>query len=133
VVIDGNAVGELKSRVMKERRDLAEDGIIVVSLAITRDGALLAPVSVDSRGFLVQDDRHDVLDEIRAASESALGEFTKKRRLDKLDKEALGKSIKNRIYEVVRRRNASYAVVVPLISVTGDEHGSENWMEKEFF
>jgi ribonuclease J len=136
VVIDGNAVGELKSRVIKERRDLAEDGIIVVSLAITREGELLAPISVDSRGFLVQDEKHDVLDEIRAASESALKEYTKKHKLgklNKLDTEALGKSIKSRIYEVARRRNASYAVVMPLISVAGDEHDSGNWMEREFY
>ncbi|MCL2009890.1 MAG: ribonuclease J [Synergistaceae bacterium] len=132
VVIDGNAVGELKSRVMKERRDLADDGIIVVSLAITRDGALLAPASVGSRGFFAQDERHDVLDEIRAASEKALNEFTKKHKTGKLDAEALGRAVKIRVGEVVRRRNASYPVIMPLISVAGDERDSKNWLEKFF-
>jgi len=133
VVIDGNAVGELKSRVMKERRDLAEGGIIVVSLSITRAGALLAPISVASRGFFAQDERHDVLDEIRTASESVLKEFAKRGKVDKIDAEALGKSIKIRIGDIVRRRNASYAVVMPLVSVAGDERDSANWLEKEFF
>jgi len=129
VVIDGNAVGELKSRVMKERRELAEDGIIVVSMAITRNGALLAPVSVDSRGFFAQDESHDVLNEIRKASELALNEFVKKRRVDTIDTDALSKSVKIRVGEVVRRRNASYAVVMPLVSVAGNGHETSNWMD----
>jgi len=129
VVIDGNAVGELKCRVMKERRELAEDGIIVVSMAVAHDGTLLAPVSVASRGFFAQDDSHDVLDEIRKASELALNEFVKKRRADKIDAEALGKSVKIRVCEVVRRRNASYAVVMPLISVAGGEQSLTNWVD----
>jgi hypothetical protein len=50
-----------------------------------------------------------------------------------LDVEALSKGVKSRVREVVRRRNASYAVVMPLISVAGDHRGSKNWLEKEFF
>jgi ribonuclease J len=130
VVIDGNAVGEIKSRVMKERRELAEDGIIVISAAISRNGALLAPVVVESRGFFAQDDKHDVLNEIRIATENVLNESAKNR---KIDAETLGKSVKIRAGEVARRRNASYAVVMPLISVAGDGRNSGNWIEKEFF
>jgi ribonuclease J len=130
VVIDGNAVGELKSRVMKERRELAEDGIIVVSLAIGEDGTLLAPIAVESLGFFAQDEDNDVLDEIRTVTERVLKEFAGGR---KIDPDAVRKGIKNRVREVVRRRNASYAVVMPLISMTGDSRSAENWLEKEFF
>jgi ribonuclease J len=130
VVIDGNAVGEIKSRVMKERRELAEDGIIVVSLALGEDGALLAPIAVESLGFFTQDEDNDVLDEIRAAAQRVLKEFSGNR---KIDIDAVSKGIKNRVREVVRRRSASYAVVMPLISLTGDNRSSKNWLEKEFF
>lgn len=134
VVIDGNAVGELKSRVMKERRDLAEGGIVVVSMALTQDGTLLAPISVGSRGFFAQDERHDILKEIRTALESALNEFVKRRKNGSdgtIDSEALSRSIKSRVNEVVRRRNASYVAVMPLISIAGDEQGPVNWLERE--
>jgi len=102
----------------------------VVSLAITQEGELLAPISVDSRGFFGQDERHDVLDEINAASEKILNEFAKKR---DVDAQALAKSIKIRISDILRRLNGSYAVVMPLISVAGSERDSVNWLEKEFF
>ncbi|MDR2179454.1 MAG: ribonuclease J [Synergistaceae bacterium] len=130
VVIDGNAFGELKSRVMKERRELAEDGIIVVSLAVKEDGALLAPIAVESLGFFAQDEDNDVLDEIRAVAERVLKESSGGR---KIDVDAVGKGIKNRVRDVIRRRNASYAVVMPLISVTGGSGNTQNWLEKEFF
>jgi hypothetical protein len=70
------------------------------------------------------------LDEIRAAAERVMKEFSGSRMLDV---EALSKGVKSRVREVVRRRNASYAVVMPLISVMGDHRGSKNWLEKEFF
>jgi ribonuclease J len=130
VVIDGNAVGELKSRVMKERRELAEDGIIVVSLALGEDGGLLAPIAVESLGVFAQDEDNDVLDEIRTVTERVLREFSGSR---KIDVDAVSKGIKNRVREIIRRRNASYAVVMPLISVTGNNRNGKNWLEKEFF
>jgi ribonuclease J len=126
VVIDGNAVGEIKGRVMKERLELAEGGIIVISLALGQGGSLLAPVIVESRGFFVQDEDSDVLNEIRSASEKVVKELSGSQMIDA---EALAKGIKNRVREVMRRRNASYAVVLPLISVTGGSRGSKNWFE----
>jgi ribonuclease J len=131
VLIDGNAVGEIKSRVMKERRELAEDGIIAVSASLAQNGALLAPVVVESRGFFFQDEDSAIFDEIRAAVERVFKEFSGGR----IDADALNKSVKSRVREVVRRRSASYAVVMPLISVAGGggQRGGKNWLEKEFF
>jgi ribonuclease J len=135
VLIDGNAVGELKSRVMKERRELAEDGMIVISAALGQDGTLLAPVAVESRGFFVQDEDSGIFDEIRAVTESVLKDFSGKTLKNRTDPEAIGKGIKSRVREIVRRRSASYAAVLPLISVAGAqrEGKGKNWLEKEFF
>ena len=130
ILVDGNAVSELKSQVMKERRELAEDGLIAVALAIDTSGKLMSPISVESRGFFIQDEDKGVLDEIRAAAEKVLKEFSGER---VVDTEALSRGIKGRVREVVRRRSASYAVVLPLISVSGGGRTQKNWIEKEFF
>jgi ribonuclease J len=130
VLIDGNAVGELKSRVMKERRELAEDGIIVISVAMGENGALLAPIVVESRGFFVQDEDSGVLDEIRSAAERVVKEFSGNRRIDS---EGVVKALRIRVREVARRRSASYAVVMPMVSIAGGDRGEKNWLEKEFF
>jgi ribonuclease J len=129
VLIDGNAVGDLKSRVMKERRELSEDGIIAVSASLAQNGTLLAPVVVESRGFFFQDEDSGIFDEIRAAVERVLKEFSGGR----VDVDAVSRSVKSRVREVVRRRSASYAVVMPMISVAGGQHNARTWLEKEFF
>lgn len=115
---------------MKERRELAEDGIIVVSVAMGQNGALLAPIVVESRGFFVQDEDSGVLDEIRIAAERVVKEFSGSR---SVDPDAVSRALKTRVREVARRRSASYAVVLPLISVAGGGRGEKNWLEKEFF
>jgi hypothetical protein len=52
----------------------------------------------------------------------------------RVDAEAVIKSVKSRVREVVRRRSASYAVVMSLISVAGERQRSgKTWLEKEFF
>ncbi|MDR3230287.1 MAG: ribonuclease J [Synergistaceae bacterium] len=130
VLIDGNVAGQLRSCVMKERRELAEDGIIVVSVAMGQNGALLAPIVVESRGFFVQDEDSGVLDEIRIAAERVVKEFSGSR---SVDPDAVSRALKTRVREVARRRSASYAVVLPLISVAGGGRGEKNWLEKEFF
>ena len=131
VLIDGNSVGEIKSCVMKERRELSEDGIIVLSVALEQNGTLAAPILVESRGFFIEDEDKGVLDEIRAATEKVLKEFVGSRAIDP---EAVAKGVKSRVREVVRRRSASYAVVMPLISIAGGgKHNTTNWLEKEFF
>ncbi|MDR1742143.1 MAG: RNase J family beta-CASP ribonuclease [Synergistaceae bacterium] len=145
VLIDGNAVGEIKSRVMKERRDLAEDGIIVVSLALSEDGTLLAPIAIESRGLFAGDDAN-VFAEVEKAVLKALkdissphsrtrsaprtgrqGKSTPRSQSARsshaisLDVEAVSRSVKSRVSDVLRRRSSSYAVVLPLISVQGGE------------
>lgn len=131
VLVDGNAVGEIKSQVMKERRELAEDGVIVLSITLNPSGKLLAPIVADSKGFFIQDEDKGVFDEIRAAAARVLREY-EGGRLPEL--ENLERAIRSRVREVIRRRSASYAVVMPLISISETGIPKEaTWMEKEFF
>jgi len=131
VLVDGNAVGGLKSTVMKERRDLAEDGVLVIAAALDSRGALMVPLSLETQGVFISDDRKRVFDEIRAAAERVLKEFAG---APNIDAEAVARGIRSRVRDVLRRRSSSYAVVLPIVSIAGQESSSdETWLEKEFF
>ena len=131
VLVDGNAVGGLKSTVMKERRDLAEDGVLVIAAALDSRGALMAPLSLETQGVFISDDRKRVFDEIRAAAERVLKEFAG---APNIDAEAVARGIRSRVRDVLRRRSSSYAVVLPIVSIAGRESSTdETWLEKEFF
>ena len=131
VLVDGNAVGGLKSTVMKERRDLAEDGVLVIAAALDSRGGLMAPLALETQGVFISDDRKRVFDEIRAAAERVLKEFAG---APNIDAEAVARGIRSRVRDVLRRRSSSYAVVLPIVSIAGQESSSdETWLEKEFF
>lgn len=131
VLVDGNAVGGLKSTVMKERRELAEDGVLVIAAALDSRGALMVPLSLETQGVFISDDRKRVFDEIRAAAERVLKEFAG---VPNIDAEAVARGIRSRVRDVLRRRSSSYAVVLPIVSIAGQESSSdETWLEKEFF
>ncbi|MBQ7263121.1 MAG: ribonuclease J, partial [Synergistaceae bacterium] len=131
VLIDGNAVGGLKSEVMRQRRDLAEDGVLVVAAALDGKGALLAPLAIETQGVFISEDRKHLFEEIRAAAERGIKDVVGKR---PLDVDAVAKVIRSRARDILRRHDSSFAVVMPVISVAGLEaHDDDTWIEKDFF
>ena len=61
--VDGLAVGDIRDASLRDRRHLAEDGVLIVVATIaTRDGGQLTPPEVIARGFAGGD---EVLDEAR--------------------------------------------------------------------
>ena len=130
VIIDGNAAGSIKSEVMKERREIAEDGVLVVAASVDDKGNLLAPVAIETQGVFISDDNKQVFNELYAASERAIQELAGKR--PNID--AIKKAIKARVRDVLRKRNSSFAVVLPVISMKRPKYYDDNnFFEKDFF
>ena len=116
---------------MKERRELSEDGVLVVAAALDAKGKLLAPLAIETQGVFISEDRGKIFDELRAAAERGIREFAGKR---SIDTEAVARVIRGRVRDVLRRHNSSYAVVMPVISVAGQARDvDDTWLEKEFF
>jgi len=111
--IDGNAAGSIKSDVLKERREIAEDGVLVVAASVDDRGNLLAPVAIETQGVFISDDTKGVFNELYAASEQAIQELAGRR----ANVDAIKKVIKTRVRDVLRKRNSSFAVVLPVVSV----------------
>lgn len=127
VIVDGNAAGSIKSEVLKERREIAEDGVMVIAVTVDDKGNLAAPVAIETVGVFIADDSGDVFKEIYAVSENTVSELSGKR----ANPEALRRAIRARVRDVLRKRDSSFAVVLPVISVK--PVSDENVYEKEFF
>ena len=68
VLIDGTRVGEVGDEVLRDRRHLAADGLVVPVVAINRQtGAVEALPEIIARGFVTDGESDDVLGEGRAA------------------------------------------------------------------
>ncbi len=67
IYVDGLGVGDVGTTVMRERQNLAEDGIVVVTLVIdSYTGEYLAGPTITSRGFVYMKDAEDLLEEATA-------------------------------------------------------------------
>lgn len=66
ILVDGIGVGDIDADVLRERRLLADDGVVSIVLAADSDSAeLLAEPQIEMLGFIYADDHEKVLRDIR--------------------------------------------------------------------
>ena len=73
VFVDGYGVGDVGSVVLRDRRHLAQDGMIVVVLSMSgEDGALVSGPDIITRGFVYVKESEGLLEELRQVALEAL-------------------------------------------------------------
>ena len=65
VFVDGSRVGEIGPSVVREREQLAQDGVVLISLVLDRKGKLHEEPEIISRGFVYKHDDDDIIDQTR--------------------------------------------------------------------
>ncbi len=116
VLVDGLALGEMKGSVLKERRELAEDGVLILSIVIDAGGRLVGEPQLESRGFIHSSDARELYQEIHKGVLKALeGAGEKGTR----DPEQLAARVKGRVREVIRRATRSTPYVIPILTFLG--------------
>ncbi|MCL2058825.1 MAG: ribonuclease J [Oscillospiraceae bacterium] len=118
VLVDGLGVGDVGSIVLRDRRLLSQDGLIVVVLTIDKDsGEILSGPDVISRGFVYVREAEDFMDEAREAIKKALddvdqdnGEPTGKRGWG-FTKALIKDSLNGYIFDKLKRR----PMILPII------------------
>jgi len=109
VYVDGLEVGTTPRGIIRDRRHLADDGVIVVTVAVDgRTGEIVQGPDLDSHGFM--DDPAEIFAE-------AAGEVrTEIARLDwPTDVETIRRHIKGAVNKITRARTRRRAVVVPVV------------------
>lgn len=75
VLIDGYGIGDVGNIVLRDRRHLAEDGIIVVVCTMSSDGAgLLSGPDIVSRGFVYVRESEELMEDLRRVAADAVDE-----------------------------------------------------------
>lgn len=117
VMVDGLGVGDVEDVVLRDRRHLAQDGVIiaVVGLDSTAQEITSGP-DIFSRGFVIEERAEELVEDARDVVSQALQQFTESKTLGELDevKAACRKSLAKYIYEHTHRR----PMIVPIIMET---------------
>jgi ribonuclease J len=112
VLVDGKSVGDIGAVVLRDRQLLAEDGLIAVSLAVSRDGTVLTGPEIASRGFVYVKENELLLEELKKAVLAALAERDPG---VPYDREIVGATVRLAVRQFVNQRFRRRPVVLPII------------------
>ncbi len=97
ILVDGLGIGDVGNVVLRDRKHLSQDGLIIVAMAFDRtNGVLVSGPDVISRGFVYVRENEDIIDGIRGVVRSIISSYE---RIEGSD----WPSIKNRIKDELRR------------------------------
>jgi ribonuclease J len=72
VLVDGKGVGDIGDVVLRDRKHLSEDGVVLCLLGMTRKGEVISGPDIISRGFVYERSNEDVLEEARGRVRDSL-------------------------------------------------------------
>ncbi len=73
VLVDGTGVGDVGSVVLRDRKHLAQDGMVVVVVNLSsQDGAILSGPDIITRGFIYVKESGDLMDELKAVANATI-------------------------------------------------------------
>ncbi len=73
VFVDGYGVGDVGSVVLRDRKHLAEDGMIVVVASLSReDGSLVSGPDIITRGFVYVKESEGLMEELKGVAQEAI-------------------------------------------------------------
>ncbi len=77
VLVDGTGVGDVGSVVLRDRKHLAEDGMLVVVANLSaEDGSLVSGPDIITRGFIYVKESEQLMDELRLIAQDAFERAT---------------------------------------------------------
>lgn len=114
IFVDGYGVGDVGSAVIRERKRLAEDGLMIISAVIEKDtGMLVSGPDIVSRGFVYVRDSEQLIAEAKLVAQIVIDECIHEGRIE-------WNSIRNRMRDDISRllydRTKRSPMVLPIIS-----------------
>ena len=113
VFVDGLGIGDVEQVVLRDRRHLASDGMLVVTLAVDREnGALRGGPELVSRGFAAGDSSTALLEDARQEVVAAVDRLAGDPPEVNLLQEAIHDGVSRVVWKRLRRR----PMVVPVVT-----------------
>ncbi len=114
VFVDGSEIGDPEGLVLRDRQQLAGDGILIAVVTVdAQTGASVAAPELVARGFLHDDERlKGILDECGVALDTLMGELGAER---VTGRHLIREDITQRLSELVFRRTKSRPLIMPVV------------------
>ena len=114
VFVDGSGVGDVGSVVLRDRKHLAQDGMIVVCVNISsQDGGLISGPDIITRGFIYVKESEELMEELREVALEAIERCERKRVRDWA---AIKTAIKNDLSGYLFKTTKRNPMILPVIT-----------------
>ena len=114
VFVDGTSVGDVGSVVLRDRKHLADDGMIVVVVTLSaEDGLVLSGPDIITRGFIYVKESEELMEELREVAMEAIDRCKRKH---VRDWSAIKSAIKNDISGYLYKTTKRNPMILPVIS-----------------
>lgn len=112
VFVDGLGIGDVGNAVMRDRKVLAEDGLVIATIVMDSNDSVLSGPEITSRGFVYVKEAEDLLNDARDAASDALFED-----LDKgiSDRNRLRNDVKDALNDFIWKQTKRSPMIIPLI------------------
>ncbi|MFA5274473.1 MAG: ribonuclease J [Candidatus Izemoplasmatales bacterium] len=117
VYVDGSAIGEIGSQVIKDRRELAEDGLlsIILSLALERREVVCHP-SIVSQGFLFMKDESQMIKELQSLALDVTDKYLAPGK--KININVLKTDLSRTLSRYIQQKTDREPMIMPVIMIT---------------
>ncbi len=114
VLVDGYGVGDVGNIVLRDRRHLAQDGLIVVVATVDMDSRnLISGPDIVSRGFVYVREAEDLMEEARLIANEALTDILYSD--GKIDRIQLKKRVKDDLTKFLYAKTKRKPMILPVI------------------
>ena len=114
VLVDGYGVGDVGNIVLRDRRHLAQDGLIVVVASVdTEARLLLSGPDVVSRGFVYVRESEELMEEIRQLAAQAINDCLDRR--ERVDRMELKTCVKDTLSKYLYTKTKRKPMVLPVV------------------
>lgn len=113
VLVDGLGVGDVGNIVLRDRRQLSQDGIIIVVMTLDKErGCVLAGPDIVSRGFVYVRDSEQLMEGMKEKLQQVMGRYEVGKVIEwSVIKSDVREAVGRYVYEKTRRR----PVILPVI------------------
>ncbi len=113
IMVDGLGIGDVGNVVLRDRRVLSQDGLVVVCITLSSiDGALLTEPDIISRGFIYMKDNEELINHSKQIVQTFIEELSK----DKLrDWPYIKNEIRHQLKEFLYAKTKRTPMILPMI------------------
>ena len=119
IYVDGNRLGDVSNSVMRDRRSMSNDGIVIACATISNDKLLTKP-NITTRGFVTVNESEDILKNLESICSNIILKSIKKNKND------IKSDIISNLSSYIKNETGRNPIILPIITEVEEKIASFN-------